>query len=166
VINCSGCTCFQEQNLYWAVVIKRGVTDPDDMDDTELDYFYFPGCCKCINNWRIDTTLELTSEAPTKAIKHVTSKISCARSQQYTKNQSFYWLNEVVGNDNSKFPALIGPKVISDGPTNGLSIRQLKWLLVFTELRPCLVSKLKPPLYRYVIIQTVVWSTGGCIPIF
>ncbi|KAL4216884.1 hypothetical protein ACF0H5_023345 [Mactra antiquata] len=47
---CTGCVCAQENSLYSAVVLKSGVTKAEELDDTEIDFFYFTGCCKCINN--------------------------------------------------------------------------------------------------------------------
>ncbi|KAL4216883.1 hypothetical protein ACF0H5_023344 [Mactra antiquata] len=47
---CTGCVCAQENSLYSAVVLKSGVTKAEEIDDLEIDFFYFPACCKCINN--------------------------------------------------------------------------------------------------------------------
>ena len=49
VAGCTGCTCTQEEHLYSAVVHKTGEDDPDDVDETEVDYFFVDGCCKCVN---------------------------------------------------------------------------------------------------------------------
>ncbi|KAH3753930.1 uncharacterized protein LOC127848608 [Dreissena polymorpha] len=49
LIGCTGCVCSQEKNFAPAVVLKIGVQKVDDIEDTEIDYFSFPGCCKCIN---------------------------------------------------------------------------------------------------------------------
>ncbi|WAR08569.1 hypothetical protein MAR_018527 [Mya arenaria] len=49
LLNCGGCHCSQENGMYVGVAVKDGVVDPDDLDDIELDFFYFDGCCKCIN---------------------------------------------------------------------------------------------------------------------
>lgn len=50
-IGCTGCTCNLEDDLNTAIVLKHGMNleDADDVDDTELDFFYFQGCCKCLN---------------------------------------------------------------------------------------------------------------------
>ncbi|WAR08567.1 hypothetical protein MAR_018525 [Mya arenaria] len=49
LLNCGGCHCSQENGMYVGVAVKDGVVHPDDLDDIELDFFYFDGCCKCIN---------------------------------------------------------------------------------------------------------------------
>ncbi|XP_053385922.1 uncharacterized protein LOC123539107 [Mercenaria mercenaria] len=52
VARCTGCTCYRENNLHTAVVLKSHISDIDDaeyVEDTETDFFYFDGCCKCIN---------------------------------------------------------------------------------------------------------------------
>lgn len=49
VVGCTGCTCTQEDHLFSAVVHKTGEDDPDDVDETEVDYFFVDGCCKCVN---------------------------------------------------------------------------------------------------------------------
>ena len=46
---CQGCTCSQEESLYSAVVLKYGVTEPEGVDETEVDFFFLAGCCKCVN---------------------------------------------------------------------------------------------------------------------
>ena len=33
------------------MVHKIGEDDPDDVEDTEVDYFFLDGCCKCVNTW-------------------------------------------------------------------------------------------------------------------
>ncbi|XP_060599504.1 uncharacterized protein LOC132753100 [Ruditapes philippinarum] len=53
VSGCTGCTCYRENNLHTAVVLKTHIGSVDDaeyIDDTETDFFFFDGCCKCINN--------------------------------------------------------------------------------------------------------------------
>lgn len=52
VAGCRGCTCSRENALHTAVVYKRtiSVDDAEFIEDTEVDFFFFPGCCKCINN--------------------------------------------------------------------------------------------------------------------
>ncbi|KAH3753948.1 hypothetical protein DPMN_188602 [Dreissena polymorpha] len=50
LIGCTGCVCSQENNVAPAVVVKFGVQEVDDLQDTEIDYFYFAGCCKCVND--------------------------------------------------------------------------------------------------------------------
>ncbi|XP_052790249.1 uncharacterized protein LOC128224451 isoform X1 [Mya arenaria] len=47
---CRGCQCSQENGMYIGVAVKDGVKKVDDLDDVELDFFYFDGCCKCIND--------------------------------------------------------------------------------------------------------------------
>lgn len=46
---CTGCFCSQEDVFYSAVVHKIGVEVPEDVDDTEVDWFKLDGCCKCVN---------------------------------------------------------------------------------------------------------------------
>ena len=46
---CTGCNCTKEESLHSAVVHKIGEDDPDDVEDTEVDYFFLDGCCKCVN---------------------------------------------------------------------------------------------------------------------
>lgn len=50
-VGCTGCTCNLEVDLNTAIVLKHGINleDADDVDDTEIDFFYFQGCCKCLN---------------------------------------------------------------------------------------------------------------------
>ncbi|OWF36038.1 uncharacterized protein LOC110442190 [Mizuhopecten yessoensis] len=50
-IGCTGCTCMMSQEIDTAVVYKPGENGDtaDDIDDTEIDTFYFEKCCKCIN---------------------------------------------------------------------------------------------------------------------
>jgi len=70
--------------------------------------------------------LEMTSDAPTNAGKHVTSNTAGARSQRYTK-YSVIWLAKMALRLMMlrNFPPYVGPNVISYGPSNGLSIHQL-----------------------------------------
>ncbi|XP_052235348.1 uncharacterized protein LOC127847464 [Dreissena polymorpha] len=49
LMGCTWCVCSQENNLAPAVVVKIGGQEEDDVDDKDIDYFYFPGCCKCVN---------------------------------------------------------------------------------------------------------------------
>ncbi|KAL3853953.1 hypothetical protein ACJMK2_013247 [Sinanodonta woodiana] len=48
-IGCTGCTCVQDRSVQTAVVFKAGVTTPDDIEDYEINFFYFDGCCTCRN---------------------------------------------------------------------------------------------------------------------
>ncbi|XP_033729032.1 uncharacterized protein LOC117318133 isoform X2 [Pecten maximus] len=50
-VGCTGCTCMISQEINTAVVYKAGETadTSDDIDDTEIDLFYFQKCCKCVN---------------------------------------------------------------------------------------------------------------------
>jgi len=54
--------------------------------------------CKVLRNKRIYRTLEMTSDAPTNAGKHVTLNIACARNQRHTKDSSI-GQNDVVPYD-------------------------------------------------------------------
>ncbi|CAC5408341.1 unnamed protein product [Mytilus coruscus] len=49
---CTGCRCMHEQSLASAVVIKKPIPPSlaDEIDDLEIELFYFSGCCKCVNN--------------------------------------------------------------------------------------------------------------------
>ncbi|KAK3594271.1 hypothetical protein CHS0354_008853 [Potamilus streckersoni] len=49
VLGCTGCICIQDRSIQTAVVVKAGVTSPDDVDDFEISFFYFDGCCTCRN---------------------------------------------------------------------------------------------------------------------
>jgi hypothetical protein len=46
---CTGCRCMHEQALSSAVVIKQSIPPAlaDDIEDLEIELFYFNGCCKC-----------------------------------------------------------------------------------------------------------------------
>lgn len=48
---CTGCRCMHEQALQSAVVIKQPIPPSlaDEIDDLEIELFYFDGCCKCEN---------------------------------------------------------------------------------------------------------------------
>ncbi|KAK3594270.1 hypothetical protein CHS0354_008851 [Potamilus streckersoni] len=47
--SCTGCTCVQDRSVQTAVVLKAGVTSPDDIEDFEIDFFFIDGCCTCRN---------------------------------------------------------------------------------------------------------------------
>ena len=50
ISGCTACTCSQEVNIFVAVVLKDDDDDePEELDDVELDFFEFDGCCKCLN---------------------------------------------------------------------------------------------------------------------
>jgi len=69
----------------------------------------------------------MTSDGLKNMGKHVRPANACARSYWYTKD-SVFWLAQMtlwhynVGN----FPPFVRPNIISNGPTNGLWIRQLR----------------------------------------
>jgi len=67
--------------------------------------------------------LEMTSDAPTNAGKHVMSNITFVR---YTKD-SVFWLAQMTLRIMTfrNFPPCAETNIISDGPTNRSSIRQL-----------------------------------------
>ena len=46
---CVGCSCSQEESLYSAVVQKYDETEAEHVEDTEIDFFFLKGCCKCVN---------------------------------------------------------------------------------------------------------------------
>ena len=77
------------------------------------------------SDWHINTTLEMTSDAPKHAGQHITLNIACARSHQYTTDW-VVWLVEITlcVMTLSNFPLFVGPNFISDGPKTGLLIHQ------------------------------------------
>ncbi|XP_052080973.1 uncharacterized protein LOC127718915 [Mytilus californianus] len=50
-VGCTGCTCMHQMDLVTAVVYKPGFNknNADSIDQMEIDLFYMPGCCKCVN---------------------------------------------------------------------------------------------------------------------
>ena len=77
-------------------------------------------------NQGIDRALEMTFDAPLNVGKHVTSTIACGYSQWYTKNhdECYYVLRN--------FAPIVGPKAISNGPTNRL------WYVICWPLSFCI----------------------------
>lgn len=50
-LECTGCHCMYEQEMYSAVVVKPGIAVADaGLDDLEIDVLVFNGCCKCVND--------------------------------------------------------------------------------------------------------------------
>lgn len=50
-LECTGCHCMYEEELYSAVVVKPGIAVADAaLDDLEIDVLVFNGCCKCVND--------------------------------------------------------------------------------------------------------------------
>jgi len=99
----------------------------DKLDTRSILQESFDATCStlCKLNWRIDRTLELTSDALTNVGKHFTLNVACACSQWITKD-SVFWLAQFmcIMTFHTLLP-FIRPNVISCAPTNGLSICQL-----------------------------------------
>jgi len=67
--------------------------------------------------------LEMTSDGLTNVLEHVTSNIACGLGQRYTKKCVFWLaLNDIVHYDIINFSPFVRSNVISDDPTNRLSI--------------------------------------------
>lgn len=50
-LECTGCHCMYEQEMYSAVVVKPGIAVADaGLEDLEIDVLVFNGCCKCVND--------------------------------------------------------------------------------------------------------------------
>lgn len=50
-LECMGCYCMYEQEMYFVVVVKLGIVVVDvGLEDLEIDVFVFNGCCKCVND--------------------------------------------------------------------------------------------------------------------
>lgn len=50
-MECTGCHCMYEQEMYSAVVVKPGIAVADaGLEDLEIDVLVFNGCCKCVND--------------------------------------------------------------------------------------------------------------------
>ncbi|XP_069108534.1 uncharacterized protein [Argopecten irradians] len=51
LVGCTGCTCEMTQEIETAVVYKSGenADSADDIDDVEIDTFFFEKCCRCVN---------------------------------------------------------------------------------------------------------------------
>jgi len=86
----------------------------------------------------IDRMLEMMSNAPTNAGKHVTTNIACVHSQRYTQHVVF-WLAQMMlclmMLPNTCFPPFIRPNIISGGPTNGLLILFKVLVFIINDLR-------------------------------
>ena len=78
--------------------------------------------------WRIDRTFEMTSDAPSQMWESTLRQTLHVRTASDTHKMSVFWLVQmilcVIMLPN--FPFFVGPNVISDGSTNGLSKRQLR----------------------------------------
>ena len=73
---------------------------------------------------KIDRVLKMMSDALTNVEKHVTSNIAYiyAHTQPFTRLSLLIGLNDVVCLTLQYFLPIVGPNVISNGPTNELSI--------------------------------------------
>lgn len=50
-LECTGCHCMYEQEMYSAVVVRPGIAVADaGLEDLEIDVLVFNGCCKCVND--------------------------------------------------------------------------------------------------------------------
>jgi len=67
----------------------------------------------------------MTSDAPTSVGKHITLKVACTHSQWYTQDLVFWLADMTRIMTLHNFPQNLRPNVISDGPSNGMSIRLL-----------------------------------------
>jgi len=67
--------------------------------------------------------------AQTSAGKHVSSNSACVRCKRYTKDAVFGLAQMTCIMTLHNFPLFFVPNIISDGPTIGLSIGQLKTAL-------------------------------------
>ena len=112
--------CASRSNVFWAACMIILVNILYQI------LIYLIAILSINGNKRIDRTLEMTSNAPTNAGKHVWLNIACACSPQNTKDTVF-WLAQMTLciTALSNFRHFVKSNIFSGGSTNGLLICHL-----------------------------------------